>query len=96
MFDAVEKMMLAGLGAMSMTKEHAEKIFDDYVSRGKVEKDKKEGFIREILDTAEKTRADLEKIIDNQVKETIGKLNLASKDDIKRLETKIDKLLKKD
>jgi len=91
MFDTIEKMMLAGLGAMSMTKERAERIFDDYVSRGQVEKDKKAGFVHEVMDAAERTRKDMEDIIARQVKETVSKLDLATKDDIKRLESKIDK-----
>jgi len=95
MFDTIEKMMLAGLGAMSMTRERAEKIFDEYVSRGQVEKDKKAGFVHEMLDAAERTRTDLENIISRQVKETVSKLDLAAKEDIAKLEAKIDKLLKK-
>ncbi|MDD5459384.1 MAG: hypothetical protein PHF37_08340 [Phycisphaerae bacterium] len=95
MFDTIEKMMLAGLGAMSMTKERAEKIFDEYVSRGQVEKDKKAGFVHEMLDAAERTRTDLETIISKQVKETVKKLDLAAKEDIAKLEAKIDKLIKK-
>ena len=35
MFETLDKIMLAGLGALSMTRERAEKIFDDYVNRGK-------------------------------------------------------------
>jgi polyhydroxyalkanoate synthesis regulator phasin len=38
MFETLDKLMLAGLGAVSMTRERAEEIFDEYVSRGKVAK----------------------------------------------------------
>ena len=96
MFEALDKLMLAGLGAVSMTRERAEKIFDEYVSRGKVEKEARTGFVKEVVDTAEKTRKDLEKLIADQVHKTVDKLELATRDDIKGLEEKLDRLLGKE
>jgi poly(hydroxyalkanoate) granule-associated protein len=94
MFEALDKMLLAGLGAISMTQERAEKIFDEFVSRGKAEKDSKAGFIKTLMDAADKNRAELEKVIAKQLKETLERLDLPTRDDIKRLEKKIDKLAK--
>ncbi len=54
MFETFDKMFLAGLGAISMTQERAEKIFDEFVSRGKAEKDSKAGFIKTLMDAADK------------------------------------------
>ena len=96
MFEALDKLMLAGLGAVSMTRERAEKIFDEYVSRGKVEKEARTGFVKEVMDTADKTRKDFEKLISEQVHKTVDKLELATRDDIKRLEEKLDRLLSKE
>jgi polyhydroxyalkanoate synthesis regulator phasin len=96
MFETLDKMMLAGLGAISMTRERAEKIFDEYVSRGKLEKESRTGFVKAIMDAADKNRAELEKLIGRQVRETVEHLNLPTKDDIQRLEQKIDKLINKE
>jgi len=93
MFENLDRLMLAGLGAVSMTRERAEKIFDEYVSRGKAEKDAHAGFVKEVMDTADKTRKDIEKLVSEQVEKTVDKLNLATKSDIRRLEEKVDKLL---
>jgi poly(hydroxyalkanoate) granule-associated protein len=93
MFENLDRLMMAGLGAISMTRERAEKIFDEYVSRGKAEKQGKEGFVKEVMDSADKTRKDIEKLVSEQVSKTVDKLNIATKDDIKRLEEKVDKLL---
>jgi len=95
MFETLDKMMLAGLGAVSMTRERAEKIFDEYVSRGKLEKESRTGFIKELMDTADKNREELEKLVSKQVREAMEHLNLPTRDDIQRLEKKIDKLSKK-
>ena len=94
MFETLDKMLLAGLGAISMTQERAEKIFDEYVSRGKAEKESRAGFIKTMMDAADKNRMELEKLIAKQVKETMERLDLPTRDDIKRIENKIDKLLK--
>jgi poly(hydroxyalkanoate) granule-associated protein len=92
MFETLDKIMLAGLGAISMTRDRAEKIFDEYVSRGKLEKENRTGFVKAMMDAADKNRAELEKLIAKQVRETMEHLNLPSRDDIQRLEEKIDKL----
>jgi len=96
MFETLDKLMLAGLGALSMTRERAEKIFDEYVSRGKTEKSNRTGFVKELMDSAERTRQDFEKLVAEQVDKSISKLNLATHTDIQRLEEKIDQLLNRE
>ena len=73
----------------------ASTIFEEYVNRGEMQKGKRTGFVKEVMDGAEKTRKDFEKLVAGQVDKTIGKLNLASREDVKRLEKKLDQLLKK-
>lgn len=94
MFETLDKLMLAGLGAVSMTREHAEKIFDEYVNRGQAEKTTRSGFVKDLMDSAEEGRKKLEKLVSDQVREVVGELKIATSEDIKRLETKLDKLLK--
>ena len=95
MFETLDKLMLASLGALSMTREKAEKIFDEYVKRGKEEKTNRPEFIKDIMDSAEKTRAEFKKLVNDEVKDVAKKLNLATHDDLQKLEKKIDQLLKK-
>ncbi len=94
MFETLDKMVLASMGAVSMSKEKAEKIFDEYVKRGEAEKGAKSGFVKDMMDMAHKNRENLEKIVADQVNATVKKLDLATKDDIKKLEKKIDQLKK--
>ncbi|OQY04581.1 MAG: hypothetical protein B6I25_06750 [Planctomycetales bacterium 4572_13] len=95
MFEALDKVLLAGLGAMSMTREKAESIFDEYVEKGKAQKEHREGFVKDVMDQAEKTKTDLEKVISEQLEKAMGKQPMATKDDIKRIEAKLDQLLAK-
>ncbi len=96
MFETIDKVFMAGLGAMSMTREKAEQIFDEYVKRGQAEQAARTGFGKEMMDTAEKTRKDLEKLVQEQVQDAVGKLHLATQDDLHRIEKKLDQLLKKE
>ncbi len=93
MFETLDKLMLAGLGAMSMTKEKAEEIFDEYVEKGKAEKEHRAGFVKDLMDRAEKSKKDLEKLISEQIDKALGKQPMATKEDVKRIEEKLDKLL---
>jgi len=93
MFETLDKIFLAGLGAMSLTKEKAEEIFEEYVEKGKLKREQKSGFVKEILDTAAKSRSDLEKIISEQLQKALAQMPLATKNDLKRIEEKLDQLL---
>ncbi len=93
MFETVDRLLLASLGALSMTRERAEKIFEDFVQRGKAEKESQEGFVRELMDAADKNRKQLEEIVSKQVEKATAGLKLAAKEDIERLEKKLDKVL---
>jgi polyhydroxyalkanoate synthesis regulator phasin len=95
MFEALDKIMLAGLGAMSMTKEKAESIFDEYVEKGKAQKEHRDGFVKDVMDQAEKAKTDLEKVISEQVEKAMSKQPMATKEDIKRIEARLDELLTK-
>ena len=96
MFETLDKVMLAGLGALAMTRERAEKIFDEYLARGQADRGSKSGFVKELMDHADKTRKEMEKLVSDQVNAAVGKLKLATKEDVERLEKKLDKLLKKE
>jgi len=93
MLESLDKLLLAGLGAVSMTRERAEQIFDDYVRRGQVEKERRTGFVREMVEMAEKSRQEFENLITRQVREAVDKLNLPTRDDLARIEAKLDAVL---
>lgn len=93
MFETLDKLAMAGLGALSMTRERAEKMFDEYVSRGQTERARKEGFVKEVMDHADRTRSELEKLIAKQVRESALKLDLPTREDLARLEAKLDEII---
>lgn len=92
MSETIDKIMLAGLGAFAMTRERAEKIFDEYVRRGQAEKQARSGFVRDVMEASEKTRKDVETMLHEQVQKAVKTLQLADKEDIKRIEEQLQKL----
>jgi polyhydroxyalkanoate synthesis regulator phasin len=95
MFETLDKLMLAGLGALTMTRERAEKMFDEYVSKGQAEREARSGFVKEVMDNADRTRAEFQRLVADQVRQTVNILHLATKDDLLRIELKLDQLLAK-
>jgi polyhydroxyalkanoate synthesis regulator phasin len=93
MFETMNKLMLAGLGALSMTRERAEKIFDEYVQRGEAAKADREGFVRDLLDSADRAREDLARVIRSQLRQVVDEMNLATREDLARLQARLDELL---
>ena len=96
MFETLDRLMLAGLGALSMTRERAEKMFDEYVGRGKAEREARSGFVKEVMDSAERTRSEFQRLISDQVRQTMKGLHVATQEDVLRLEQKLDQLLAKE
>ena len=93
MFEKFDKLMMAGLGVATMTREKAEQLFDEYVEKGKASKEDRGGFVKDVMDRADESRRDLEKLISEQIRNVVNGMELATKDDVKRIEAKLDQLL---
>jgi len=95
MFETLDKLMMAGVGALTMTRERAEALFDEAVSKGQATREGRSGFVKEVMSNAERTRAEFQRLVADQIRQTITNLNLATKDDLLRIELKLDQLLAK-
>ena len=96
--------VLASIGAFQVTKAKAEKIIDELIKKGEVEESERKTVVLELLDKAEKSTAKIrdkvsveagkaQKEITRLAKE-IKKYTLIKSADLKKLETKVDKLTK--
>jgi len=101
MLETLNRILLAYLGILFMTRERAEEIFDGYMGRLQVPggpgprpgPHRRRDFVDELLDTAEKGREELAKFIRDQVEQSVQDMGLARQEDIHRLESKLDQLL---
>jgi polyhydroxyalkanoate synthesis repressor PhaR len=92
MLSLSKKMLLAGIGTLSLTKEKAEKIADDLIKRGEMNKSEGKEFVVDLLDRTEKEKDKLIEKIKPDIEKEIEKMNFASKDSVNNLEKKIDEL----
>jgi poly(hydroxyalkanoate) granule-associated protein len=96
MADLIKKMILAGLGALSLTREKAEEISRDLIKRGELAKTDEAKFVRDLMDLVEKNRAGMEEKIEKAVEKAMEKLDIPSRKEINALKEEISKLTKKD
>ena len=90
-----KKMLLAGIGILSLTREKAEKIAEDLIKRGEINNSESKEFVMELLDKAEKEKNKLIEKIKPDIEKEIEKINYSLKDSVVNLEKKIDDLSNK-
>jgi len=94
MADFFEKTLLAGLGALHVTKEQIEKWIDELVEKGKVTKEEAPKLFKDLMAKAEENKKALETKISDGIENAMKKINLATKKDIEALNEKLDQILK--
>jgi polyhydroxyalkanoate synthesis regulator phasin len=94
MTDAIRKSILFGIGAASLTKDKVEAFINELVSDNKLSVEEGKKLVQETLNNAktytDKHSGELQEIVNK----TISDLNLATKDDIARLEKAIKDMIK--
>jgi poly(hydroxyalkanoate) granule-associated protein len=89
------KVLLAGIGAMALTQDEAEKFVDRLVERGEIaEKDGKK-LVRDMMERRRKESRKAEDQMDKRIEELLHRMNVPSKADIEALSAKITALTKK-
>lgn len=85
-----EKGFLAGIGLLSMTREKAEKIFDELSHEGELQKNEVKQWVDQLSDRGEEERQALRKLVRDELKKVLDEMGLATKEDIQKLREKQD------
>jgi len=93
MKELLRKAFTLGWGAMTLTREAAEKLADELVKKGQVGQEEARDLVNDLLERGKKEREEVQKVIRQEMARTLGELNLPSRDDLLRLEAKVDRLL---
>lgn len=88
--DELKKILLAGIGLTSMTYEKSEKFVKDLVEKGRLTVDEGKELQSELK---RKSQAEAQEILD-KVSSKTQNVQYATKEDVSRLEEKLDALLK--
>ncbi len=92
MLDSIHKMFLAGVGLAAMTKDKIDEHVKELVEKGKLSEKEGREIADEMLKKSKQAKDDLEKQVEKQVQQTLQALQIASKEDVEKLEARIEKL----
>lgn len=94
--------VLASIGALQVTKAKAEKIIDDLIKKGELDKSDRKRAVLELLEKAEKSTASLRKKVSDEAEKaqkSVSKLaagfSWISHDEFKKLDGKVKRLTKR-
>jgi polyhydroxyalkanoate synthesis regulator phasin len=100
MKEMLRKAFALGWGAVALTKEAAEKLVDEadklvdeLVKKGEVSREEARELVNDLLERGKKKREEKAAAFRQEVAHILSEMNLPSKDDLLRLEEKIDRLL---
>ncbi len=87
-FDTIRDALLAGFGVQEKVKE----FIDDLVKKGELNESQGAKLIKEWTDSAKKTTTDFTQGFSDIVTKTLEKMNLPTRDDIEKINSKINSL----
>lgn len=90
MLEIFKKIAFTGMGLVFLTKEKAEEMARELVEKGKFTEQEGREFIDDLKKASEQARADFEEKINDLVHKTVARMNLATRDDLERLEKRIE------
>jgi len=92
MIELLKKAMTAGLGLAFVTKDKIEELGREAMERGNLSEQDAKAFIDDLLKRSKETRQKVKREIEKVVRETLGKMNLATGDDLRQLEKRLERL----
>ena len=95
MIELIKRGVMLGLGAISLTHEKAKAFVDELVKRGEVGKDEGGKLVSEILDRAKEQEKAVTDKINAEIRKVIDSLGVASKEDVRKLQKRIEELSKR-
>lgn len=95
MIDLMKKTLLTGVGLAALTADKVEELAREFVKSAQLSSEKGQEFIKEVTQRAEKARTDLEATVRRVVNDSLRKTDLATHDDVSRLEARIAELERK-
>jgi polyhydroxyalkanoate synthesis regulator phasin len=92
MIDLIKKALYTGVGMVVLTKEKAEELVKELSQQAKLSEQEGKELFDGLLKQSEQARSDFQTKVDEAVLSVVKRLNLASKDEVDSLRTKVDEL----
>ncbi len=94
MFELARKAMLMGIGALSLTRETAEKLAADLAQKGEVTEEEAKKLADELIERGNKERAQIRATVEKHVEKLLAETGVATKSDLQCLENRLASLEK--
>ena len=95
MFEILEKTLLTGLGAVSLSQKKAEELLNDLKEKYKVSEDEGKEFLERVQGLAKESKDKVAEIAETEVKKVLDRIGLVPRDDFDRLQKRLDELEKR-
>lgn len=92
MLDIFRKTISAGIGAVSITKEKAEKFVDELVEKGQLKSEDAKKFVNELVERGDQDRNVISEMITKEVAKIKTDLGFVSKQEYDKLLKRIEEL----
>ena len=87
--ETLRRLFDIGLGLIAVTKETTQQVVNELVKKGEMSREEGERFVADLTRKGEKLRGDLSDTVQAAVRSQLEKLNLATRDDLARLERRV-------
>jgi len=95
MLELIEKAVLTGIGALSITQKKGEELLGDLKEKYKISEEEGKAFIDKLQGMAKETREKLAEAAEVEVRKTVERIGLVPKDEFDKLKQRLEDLEKK-
>ncbi|GAX89167.1 phasin family protein [Effusibacillus lacus] len=92
MIDLIKKGLALGIGLAVTSKEQVEKVVDEMVKKGEMSQEESKEVISRLIQRGEEEQRELKRMMREEIKQILAELNIATKEDINRLDRRIQNL----
>jgi polyhydroxyalkanoate synthesis regulator phasin len=92
MFDLLEKIVLTGLGAMSLSQKKAEEMLAELKDKYKLSEEEGRNFLEKAQTMAKEGKERLSEAADAEVKKVLDRIGLVSREEFDRLQKRLEEL----
>lgn len=95
MLELIEKAVLTGIGALSITQKKGEELLGELKEKYKISEEEGKAFIDKLQGMAKETREKLAEAAEVEVRKTVERIGLVPKDEFDKLKQRLEDLEKK-
>jgi polyhydroxyalkanoate synthesis regulator phasin len=85
----MKKMIYFGLGALTLTRERAEKVFSEMVEKGEMNRDEAKQWVEDVIKRGEEEKTEFRAVIRKEMEEIRSDFPLVTKADLEAIEARL-------